>query len=215
MSENIAGGWNLSISNAIFQYWQDESHLYTMLNPAAVYVGAGVGIAGDYVYYTVDAGYYSGAPSTGNTSGSPVEESTLNQPITNYDPFVISTPDKSGSIIHTVGYGQSLIGIANTYKVDLNAILVLNNLTLDSIIHPEDEIIIQAGSTPTPTPTPTITHPSATPSQTPAKKTPTPIPMDTERKSLVYGVVITAFIVLLAVVIASAISRRTEMTDEY
>jgi len=39
--------------------------------------------------------------------------------------------------------GQSLIGIAEAYQVPLDEILQLNNLTLDSIIYPGEEILIR------------------------------------------------------------------------
>jgi len=50
VSENIAGGMTMTINTAIYQYWQDSLHLHTMLNPAALYIGAGVGEADGYVY---------------------------------------------------------------------------------------------------------------------------------------------------------------------
>ena len=162
LSENIAGGMNMSIQTAIFQYWQDEAHLYTMLNPAAVYIGAGVGIAGDTVYYTVDAGYYAGAPAAGVTPGTESTTTDPDDPVIAYDPFVVSTPSEDGAITHTVGYGQSLIGIANTYGVELQTVLDLNNLTMDSIIYTGDQIVIRAADPVTPTPSPTETRPAET-----------------------------------------------------
>jgi len=227
LSENIAGGLNMTIQTAIFQYWQDEAHLYTMLNPAAVFIGAGVGYAGDYVYYTVDAGYYSGAPSLGNPPSSTTGSSDPGTTTFAYDPFVISTPRGDGAIIHTVGFGQSLIGIANTYDVELNQILQLNNLTLESIIHPGDKITIVVGSTPTVTPTITATKPTVTPTNTATKNTPTPrgtftqrptssstptvtpTPVSTGRERLVTGVVVMALVVFLAVIISGLLAGRT------
>jgi len=227
LSENIAGGLNLSIQNAISQYWQDEAHLYTMLNPAAVYIGAGVGISGDYVYYTVDAGYYAGAPSLSSANNPSTTGSIPNQPAVIYDPFVVSTPNNDSSIIHVVGYGQTLIGIANTYEVELNNILLLNNLTLDSFIYPGDEIVIREGSTPTTTPTITITQPTITASQTATKTTPTPrdtftdvptssstpsstpSPISAERENLVIGVVLMAAAVFIVVIITGVMTRKS------
>ena len=69
VSENIAGGMTMTIEKAIYQYWQDELHLHTMLNPAALFIGAGVGVSGEYVYYTVDTGYYVGAEGSGSSGG--------------------------------------------------------------------------------------------------------------------------------------------------
>jgi LysM repeat protein len=234
LSENIAGGMNMSIHTAIYQYWQDDLHLYTMLNPAAVYIGAGVAVSGNTVYYTVDAGYYAGAPSAGSTS-IPGGEGTspVSTPV-GYDPFVISTPREDGAIVHIVGYGQSLIGIANTYKVDLSELLQLNGFNLDTIIYPGDEIIIRAGvpltPTPSPTETPTALQATDTPTVTATKDedTPTPraiispqptlspttqstpalFPTLTGREQLVIGVAVMALLVFLAVIASSVIERK-------
>jgi LysM repeat protein len=231
ISENIAGGVNLSIQAAIYQYWQDQAHLNTMLNPATVYIGAGVGVSGNKVYYTVDAGYYAGAPSTGSTSiptgGSTKPGSTA----VVYDPFVVSTPREDGAIVHIVAYGQSLIGIVKTYKVELNEIMQLNGLSLNSIIYPGDKIIIKTGVPITPTPSPTETAPYEETTDTPkaasgSKITPTPrktftpvptasptasatpIAITTGREQLVLGVVIMAFLVFLAVIASSFLARN-------
>jgi hypothetical protein len=234
LSENIAGGMNMSIQTAIYQYWQDDLHLYTMLNPAAVYIGAGVAVSGDTVYYTVDAGYYAGAPSAGSTSIPGGEGTSPVSTSIGYDPFVISTPREDGAIVHIVGYGQSLIGIANTYKVELNDLLQLNDFNMDSIIFPGDEIIIQAGVPLTPTPSPTetptvmpatgtptvtatndedtptpraITSPQPTPSPT-TQSTPASFAALTGREQLAIGAAVMAFLVVLAVIASGIIERK-------
>ncbi|RME05638.1 MAG: hypothetical protein D6803_08530 [Anaerolineae bacterium] len=228
ISENIAGGYNLTIQEAIYNYWQDELHLYTMLNPNAVYIGAGTGVAGDYVYYTVDAGYYSGAPAAGTTSGggNNAAAPTVAAPPPNpnpVDPFIKSTPREDGALIHIVGYGQSLIGIVNTYGADLNEVLKLNNLTLDSVIYPGDEIIIRPSYTPTVTVTASPEPPTATPSITPTPKpqsptplptlpplativpsptlSPTPLVISPQREPVVVGAVLTSLTILLVVIL--------------
>ena len=226
LSENIAGGRNMSIQTAIFQYWQDQTHLYTMLNPAAVYIGAGVGIAGDTIYYTVDAGYYAGAPSSGSTLPPADPNTTPAATTIAYDPFIISTPREDGAVIHTVGYGQSLIGIANTYGVELNTVLALNNLTMNSIIYTGDQLVIQTAEPPTPTVPATETKPVGTataskttvptgtetqfPTKTPDVAVPSDFPTNTDsqetepptRERLMSGVVIMALVVLLAVIVS-------------
>lgn len=190
VSENIAGGFKMSVETAIYTYWQDSLHMSTMLNPNAQYVGAGVAKAGDYVYYTLDVGYITGAPV--NTS-QPLGTSPSYPTIVPYDPFIKSTPRSDGAIIHIVGYGQTLIIIANTYEVPLQSILELNGFTKDAIIYPGDEIIIQTGKTATPTkikkPSPTITSsptistisPTTPSSPTVTRIQPTAIPLITPR----------------------------------
>ena len=227
LSENIAGGMNLSIQTAIYQYWQDQAHLYTMLNPAAVYIGAGVGVSGNTVYYTVDAGYYAGAPSTGSTSIPPGGSTNTGPTAAPYDPFVVSTPQEDGAIVHIVGYGQSLIGIAKTYEVELNDILQLNGLSLDSIIYPGEKIVIQAGVPLTPSPLPTETPLAVQTTNTPraaaaaskitstprnptSSPTATPIPITPAREQLVVGVVIMAFVVFLAVIASGLLASKKQ-----
>lgn len=232
LSENIAGGMNLSIQTAIYQYWQDQTHLYTMLNPAAVHIGAGVAVSGSTVYYTVDVGYYAGEPSTGSTSVPTGDSIDPGPTAAKYDPFVISTPREDGAIIHIVGYGQSLIGIANTYKVELNDLLQLNGLKLDTIIYPGDEIIIKTGvpltltptgtptafrATNTPRPTATVTGDTPEPRNTatsvpttPATTQPAPTssPNLTPRVQLAIGVAVLALLVFLAVILSSFMERK-------
>ncbi len=238
LSENIAGGRNMSIDTAIYQFWQDELHLYTMLNPAAVYIGAGVGRAGDYVYYTVDAGYYGGAPALEESISPPSDNSDPGPTAEPYDPFVISTPREDGAIIHVVGYGQSLIGIANSYEVAVNDLLVLNGLTLDAVIYVGEEIIIAAGTPQTATLSPTVTlEPSITPSPTVTalKASPTPRASFTSRvtqsitpsitppqasigagrERLVVGTVLMALAIFVLVVVSSFFRRsKTDIDPE-
>jgi LysM repeat protein len=225
ISENIAGGLNMSISKAIWQYWQDDVHLHTMLNPAAIYIGAGVGKAGDTVYYTVDTGYYAGASApTQPGGGTSVPAST----VVAYDPFVVSTPREDGAIIHIVGFGQTLIGIADKYGVELNDLLQLNNLTMKSVIYPKEEIIIKPSHTPGSTELPTNLAPTITPSRTvtgfnlsPTPRgtftprpsltftpTTTPMPMSAERVRLVIGVASSALLVFVGVLLVGMFKRK-------
>jgi LysM repeat protein len=238
VSENIAGGITMTIDKAIYDYWQDSLHLQTMLNPAALYIGAGVGVAGDYVYYTVDTGYYVGAPGSGSqdtaapgvseASAAPAEPAAPSG--SSIDPFIVATQAEDGSIIHIVGYGQSLIGIANTYNVEVADLLTLNNMTLDSFIYPGDEIIIQPAYTPTITEAPTTPAPTSTstatnqpkeatstpratiaPPNTPTAsptQTPAPIVISPGHEPIVVGTVLVALAILIAVIFSGIIKQR-------
>ncbi len=53
-----------------------------------------------------------------------------------------ANPD--GSRVHIVQAGQTLTGIATVYGVPLEEILTLNNLEMDSIIQPDDRIVVEA-----------------------------------------------------------------------
>ncbi len=79
--------------------------------------------------------------------------------------WATSTPNPDGSLVHEVQTGQTLIGVATVYGIELNDLLSLNNLTMDSILQPGDRILIRpAAATPTPIPTssPTAQPPSPT-----------------------------------------------------
>lgn len=148
------------------------------------------------------------------------------------EPYEISTPRADGAIIHITGQGQSLIGIAEAYQVPLEEILQLNNLTLDSIIYPGEEILIRPGNTATATLRPTATQPSATPTASATRATPTPrnsftpkptetatttplpTPITVERGQLVTGVVIVAVIIFLAVIIRGFLSSGKKGTEK-
>jgi opacity protein-like surface antigen len=235
VSENIAGGMTMTIDTAIFQYWQDDLHLHTMLNPAALFIGAGVATAGNYVYYTVDTGYYAGAAvSSGgqdtSSSGNTAADVPAAPSAPSVDPFIIATQAEDGSITHIVGYGQTLVGIANSYAVTVGDLLILNQMTLDTVIYPEDEIIIQPAYTPTITESPTTPAPTDTPlpTETPTPGTPTaratlapqntltatptltpsPIVISAGREPVVIGIVLAAMVILIAVIFSGFIKDR-------
>jgi LysM repeat protein len=88
-------------------------------------------------------------------------------------PIVISTPRFDGTVIHTIGSGQSLWAISEAYNVPFEDLLELNDLEPEAVVLPGDEVIISPSYTPTSTP---IGEPSATPpprySHTPSLGTP-------------------------------------------
>lgn len=226
VSENIAGGMTMTINTAIYQYWQDSLHLNTMLNPAALFIGAGVAEADGYIYYTVDTGYWVGVPAS--TSGDTSEtafESTGPTAI----PFLKSTPRDDGAIVHIVEAGQSLIGIANSYEVAVAEVLILSEMTLDTIIFPGDEIILRPSFTPTatnpattpePSSTPDVSHtPTLTPTQlqvtfdipntsTPSiTPSPTPLVISPKSEPMVVGAVLFALVAFLSVIVGGLFKR--------
>jgi uncharacterized protein YkwD len=170
VSENIAGGNQMSYQQAV-QMWQGDSlHLNTMLGGNYTDVGAGVAIAGDRVYFTLDVGYIAGSPG----SGSPVTGSTSQPPAAAANPVqpvVTSTPGPDGSISHKVQSGQTLWAISAIYKVSLPEILAINGFTDNTLIFPGDEILIRSAKI-----TATL---DATSTSTTSKITPTPRPTRT------------------------------------
>jgi LysM repeat protein len=167
ISENIAGGNDLSVDGAISMWLGDDPHIQTMLGASYQDIGAGVAVSNGFVYYTIDVAYVAGS---GNYS--PVATYTPGGP-TAIPIYLVqtSTPNPDGSIIHTVRSGQTLIGIAKAYGVLVAEIKDLNNLTSDDI-YVGDKLIIRLASAPGPTSTGTATSTptrSATPTHRPTR----------------------------------------------
>ena len=117
-------------------------------------------------YFTLDVGYLSGDPGTGADATGTGSGTEI--------PLAVATPREDGSIVHIVGFGQTLWTIATLYGITVDELLTLNNLTVSSVIFPGEELIIQL-----PTNGPTFT-PSG-PTYTPAPTTPTITPTPTTR----------------------------------
>ena len=66
---------------------------------------------------------------------------------------ITSTPNSDGSVTHVVQSGESLISIADAYKVSVAEIKALNGLTSDDIF-PGDTLIIRVAPTPRTPPPP-------------------------------------------------------------
>jgi uncharacterized protein YkwD len=187
ISENVAAGVNLSTSMAVYEMWQDALHLETMISPYFTHIGAGVGRAGDWVYYTIVVGYISGSPGTGSDSqDSPAPNTVQITPAPTaipVQPILTATPGTDGSIIHIVQAGHFLENIANSYEVNLADLMTLNGFNEQTVIFPGEKILIRPAQTPenpqdtleleiefettsapTQLPTPTLRPPTSTPS---------------------------------------------------
>ncbi len=175
VSENIMGGTNLSPQQAV-QWWQgDTPHLNTMLSPNYQDVGVGVGVSGGVVYYTMNAGYVSGAPAPQQTPTTPADgtspTATTGPTAAVIMPVQVATPRPDGSIVHVVEPGQALWNIAAAYQVDLQDLLALNTLTENSIIFPGDKLTIRSADT---TPTSTDSPPDVSASAASSTNEPRP-----------------------------------------
>ncbi len=89
-------------------------------------------------------------------------------------PVITSTPNPDGSVTHVVGFGQTLIMIANAYGLTLDQLRKQNNMSGDLIFEGR-KLLIQGSFTPTLSPTVTLTPrpPTGTPRPT---RTPTRLP---------------------------------------
>lgn len=147
VSENIAGGNQVSMDFAM-QLWQgDALHLKTMLSADYQDVGAGVAISGNAVYFTLDAGYVAGStspPPPGDTvspAADPLIDPSPTQVI--IVPVAAATSQPDGSIIHIVQQGQALWNIAAIYDIELSELLTLNGLSTSALIFPGDELLVK------------------------------------------------------------------------
>jgi LysM repeat protein len=151
ISENIAGGTDLSVDGAISMWLGDDPHIQTMLGSNYQEVGAGVAVADGFVYYTLDAAYVAGGSYRPPATTYPGGPTALP-----YFAVQTATPNPDGSIIHTVMLGQNLSLIAKGYGVTVEQLKELNHLTSDTI-YDGDILIIRLGNTPAPTATETVT----------------------------------------------------------
>jgi len=170
ISENIAGGTDLSVDGAISMWLGDDPHIQTMLGANYRDIGAGVAEAGGFVYYTIDVAYVAGSgnyvPPNTVTPGGPTALP--------YYAVTTVTPMPDGSVVHTVLAGQNLTLIAKAYGVLVPEIMDLNYLTGPDIYEGEKLLIRKAG-TPMPTATEAATSTptrAATPTRKPTR-TPT------------------------------------------
>jgi LysM repeat protein len=156
------------ISDIIYGTWSDPLHWDTMNSVDAVHVGAGIAEGSGLVYYIVDFGVIYG--SGGSNPGSGVPSTIPTTAVTiQVAPVQVATPNAEGKIIHVVKNLQTLWGIAVAYDVTIDQIKAANGLQTDTIFTGQ-ELVIQAGYTPTPSPTATLT---------PRPPTRTPIPQQT------------------------------------
>jgi len=218
LSENIAGGTNLSISEVIGWWQGDDLHLNTMLGATYAEIGAGVAVVGDFVYYTIDTAYVSG--------GSVLPVATSGATVVPIYYVITATPKPDGSVVHIVQPGQTLIGIAQAYGISVTEIKTLNNLTSDNIYVGDALLIIPAGN-PAPTGTATststatkvataTTQPTRTPTALPTRTplSPTPAPAQAETSPDVLGNVLVVIIAImggggiLLMVIGGLLKRR-------
>ena len=217
ISENIGGGTNLSVAEVIGWWQGDDLHLNTMLGASYAEIGAGVAVAGDFVYYTIDTAYVAG--------GSYVPLATSGATAVPIYYVTTATPNADGALWHTVRSGQTLIGIAQAYGVSVSEIKTLNNLTTDAIYVGDTLLIVPAGTpapsaTPTPSSTATaVASPTSRPTRTATAIPPTvaltatPTPAQQESAADVIGNILVVSILVLGVggillMVAGGVLRR-------
>jgi LysM repeat protein len=158
VTENIASG-SASILTMDFimrQIWSDSLHMNTMIGYDSGYAGAGIAVSGGTVYVTLDVrpGKSAGAPPSGSGSTGSAPAATQIALV----PLTTATPNANGSIVHEVGYGQSLWSIAIAYGTKIDEIRNLNGLPAGStdiyagqrlVVRPAGAYEAPSGLTPT------------------------------------------------------------------
>jgi LysM repeat protein len=159
IQENVAEGAEgiITTSFVVYQIWSDWIHWHIMVDYASGDVGAGVALGTDgNVYYVLNvrAGdtVQPAVPTTSSGSVAPISSGTRTATPDLISLMIKSTPAADGSIIHVVGYGQSLWSIAEAYKIKIDQIRSLNSIPQDySTIFTGQELLIQPAYTPTAT----------------------------------------------------------------
>jgi LysM repeat protein len=115
------------------------------------------------------------------------------------------TPEADGRYYHTVHSGETLSWIANLYNVPLADLMSWNGLTNNSVIHPNQKLLLLVTPPPTATftPVPPTAAPSPTASYTPAPPTAPPAVVVTEPPARQFNVGL--FLVVLLFVIGGGL----------
>jgi len=180
VTENWARGHQMTAYEVVHEMWKPSGiHNSQMLTTSYNEFGAGVALDGDgMTVYVVVFGIVTGgdaAPvSTLPEGATATPQGPTRTPVPISETITTATPNSDGSVIHVVKYGQPLAAIADAYEIPLVDLLAQNNLTENSVIYPDQELLIVPASIPSPTPTgPTKTketaEPTPKPSRTPTK----------------------------------------------
>jgi LysM repeat protein len=124
--ENVAGGTSgyITAYDVVYNIWVDPGHLYTLIGYAAGAMGVGVADDGETTYFTLELRPSGAALSSPPVPGATLVIATLPAEV----PLVTATPRPDGSIVHEIGYGQSLWAIALAYGVTGDQLRAWNNL---------------------------------------------------------------------------------------
>ncbi len=179
IKENVAMGTNMSVSYCIYTVWSDWVHWETMVGYSGGTVGAGVAIADNIVYYTLnvvpEGSSISDDPDTGEDDTVAAQQTII--PIS---PVTTVTPNEDGIIIHKVKYGETLWAISQAYGVPIADILTNSGLSQETTeVYEGQTLLIQKATEPSATPSPTPTEDPGTPTPTQPRATFTPYPTRT------------------------------------
>ncbi len=160
ISENITGGMNKSVQEAVLSWQGDAPHLHTMLSGDLQEIGAGVAYVGEQVYYVIDCARPTGSGQPQNTRVPGQTQVVFGPPLAST--VIPSTPNADGRLVHVVGPGETLWLIAITYGVKIAEIRALNYMTEAEAIYPGEKLLIRKD---------VVVTPLAAPSDTPGVET--------------------------------------------
>ena len=146
----------------LLNFWEgDLAHQIALYSTNLVDIGGGVASGGGMTFYVIDTGTSSGSKSTSRfdrqrgtavvVNGTPALQDQI------IPMAIVSTPDQSGAVYHIVQDGQALWQIAIAYKVKINDIKTLNDLSSD-VIYPGQKLLIMHAATLTPVPPTLLRH---------------------------------------------------------
>jgi uncharacterized protein YkwD/LysM repeat protein len=160
-SENIVGGPEMTVADAI-SYWKgDDTHYNTMTSPNYTQIGAGIATSGEDVYFVIDCARHIGAktPYLTNTPAPTSEGDNSGQSQeTDHSGYVdlpgegplasslfTATPDSGGKLYHTVKPGETLWLIAISYGVKIADLRRLNYMSEADAVYPNEKLLIREG----------------------------------------------------------------------
>jgi hypothetical protein len=184
--ENVAG-YSSGYGNAqvvVYEIWADPGHLHTMIGYPAGAMGVGVADDGETTYFTLEVRPAGAAFSSPQAAGTAQAQ---------YTPIALValatvTPRADGSLLHPVGYGQTLWTIAEAYGVTIEQLRAWNNLDPEaSEIYAGQMLLVRPAGMATPASAVIAENPvEATPSATSLPQptaSPPPAPMLTPTTS--------------------------------
>jgi LysM repeat protein len=153
--ENIVGGTGMSPNQGLIWWQNSPIHLNTLISTRYYEAGTGFATNGSQNMYVLVVGRQSGAssPPVTNPPGAAAQPLIV-------IPIELAEPREDGSIVHEIQQGQAMWTIAAYYDVNLDYLYLINNFSVDDVLHPGDEVAVRLadGESPPPSPTPPFSH---------------------------------------------------------
>jgi hypothetical protein len=139
----------------VHDMWKPSGiHNSQMLTTSYNEFGAGVTLDGDgmTVYVVVFGIVTGGSIRTEPPQATDAPDWPTNTPVPLSEMITTATPGPDGAVIHVVQPGEALAAIADAYEIPLADLLAQNSLTDQSVIYPNEALLILPAAAPTATP---------------------------------------------------------------